>query len=71
MDDIISSEFLFLEELKSLKLSEEEKINYQNFDRWTIYFNKIIDFKKIDNEEHFYYTITNYMIKNFKDLILQ
>ena len=67
LDDIISSEFLFPEELKSLKLSEEEKINYQNFDRWTIYFNKIIDFKKIDNEEHFYYTIMNYMIKNFKD----
>ena len=67
LDVIISNEFLFPVELNSLKLSEEEKINYKNLNRWTTYYNKIIDFNKIDNEEYFYYTIMNHLINNFKD----
>ena len=63
LDSIISKELEFPKEFESLNLININK----NINRWKIYGNKILNFKKIDNEEYFYYTLSNYIINNFID----
>ena len=67
LDEIILNEFNFPIELSLLKFNDDENEKNKNINRWGIYYNRILDFHKIDNEEYFYYTIMNHMVKNFKD----
>ena len=65
--DIVSKEFEFPIELKTLKFNKLEEKKYKNVTRWKIFGNKMLNFQKIDNEEYFYYVITNTLLNNFKD----
>ena len=67
LDLIILDEFKFPKELELFSFSQKEK---KNTTRWGKYYNKIIDFKNIDNEEYFYYTISNSILTNFKKALV-
>ena len=63
LDSIIGKELEFPKEFESLNLINTNK----NLNRWKTYGNTILNFKKIDNEEYFYYSLSNYIINNFID----
>ena len=67
LNQIILDEFKFPEELELFNFSQKEK---ENISRWGKYYNKIIDFKNIDNEELFYYAISNSILTNFKKALV-
>ena len=67
LDIIILDEFKFPKKLEFFNFSPKEK---ENTTRWEQYYNKIIDFKNIDNEEYFYYTISNSILTNFKKALV-
>ena len=63
LNNIILNEFKYPDEFKLLHFTKvDNKLN-----RWKLYCNKALDFKKIDNEEYFYYTLSNCLLNNFKD----
>ena len=61
---IISEEYKFPEELEKLNYGKEER---KTINRWGLYGTKIIDFNHIYNEEYFYYVLSNYILKTFKE----
>ena len=62
--ELIQEEYKFPKELDSLSFTEKEK---KDINRWGLFGTKIIEFNNIYNEEYFYYAISNYILKNFKD----
>ena len=68
LDIIIKNEFRFPEELESFEFSPKER---EEINRWGLIYNKIINFKIIENEEFFYYAISNCILKNFKDNLVE
>jgi len=61
---LISEEYSFPKELLKMNYDEKER---ETINRWGLYGTKIIDFNNIYNEEYFYYVISNYILKTFKD----
>ena len=68
LDIIIKNEFRFPEELESFDFSPKER---EEINRWGLIYNKIINFQIIENEEFFYYGISNCILKNFKDNLVE
>ena len=68
LDIIIKYEFRFPEELESFDFSPKER---EEINRWGLIYNKIINFQIIENEEFFYYAISNCILKNFKDNLVE
>jgi len=56
---------LYEEETKNLSKEEKEK-RKSYFIRWDNIFNTSIDFDDIDNEEYFYYTLSNSLMRDYK-----
>ena len=61
---IITEEYKFPKELEKLNYDKKES---EAINRWGLYGTKIIDFNHIYNEEYFYYVLSNYLLKTFKD----
>ena len=55
---------LYEEETKNLSKEEKEKMK-SYFIRWDNIFNTGIDFDDIDNEEYFYYTLSNSLLRDY------